>query len=45
MADDFEDGVGVEEDDIMMYDSDNEGKRPLRKRATNLGENNENSNS
>lgn len=30
----------MEEDDIIMYDSDNEGKRPLRKRPVNIGENN-----
>ena len=30
----------AEEDDIIMYDSDNEGKRPLRKRQANLAEDN-----
>ncbi len=35
----------AEEDDIIMYDSDNEGKRPLRKRVTNLAENNVDDNS
>lgn len=29
----------AEEDDIIMFDSDNEGKRPLRKRQTNLADN------
>lgn len=46
IADEDEDGAGVEEDDIIMYDSDNEAKRPLRKRPVNVGDNNnDNSNS
>ncbi len=40
MPEEDEDAAGLEEDDIIMYDSDNEGKRPLRKRQVNPGDNN-----
>lgn len=39
VPEDDEEAAGLEEDDIIMYDSDNEGKRPLRKRQANIGEN------
>ena len=40
MPEEDEDAAGLEEDDIIMYDSDNEAKRPLRKRQVNPGDNN-----